>query len=126
MRPGATKMRWLLPIGAVTTQHCPGEPPHGYYRSRPHRVPQFFQPRRRRLRKKARPHLYGLGLAIATAITQTVERLNALLLPHTHRAHDGEFLWRSEWDESRHLREIALDAQPMVRVAAKSAASLLP
>jgi len=68
----------------------------------------FFQPRRRHFRKQAWPHSYGLVLAIAMATEHAVERLNALLRLHTHRTNHGEFLWRSEWDETRVLREIAL------------------
>jgi len=47
-------------------------------------------------------------MAIGMATEHTVERLNALLRNHTHRTNDGEFLWRSRWDESRVIREIAL------------------
>jgi SRSO17 transposase len=75
----------------------------------------FFQPRRRHFRKQAWPHFYGLVLAIAMATEHTVERLNALLRLHTHRTNDGEFLWRSEWDESWVLREIALDTLKRLR-----------
>ena len=37
----------------------------------------------------------------------TIERLNALLRGHGHRTNDGEFLWRSHWDESQVLQAIA-------------------
>jgi len=69
----------------------------------------FFRPHRKSLSKRALPHFWGLVLAIAMATEHTVERLNALLRHHPHRTNDGEFLWRSEWDESWVLREIALD-----------------
>ena len=69
----------------------------------------FFRPHRKSLSKRAWPHFWGLVLAIAMATEHTVERLNALLRNHTHRTNDGEFLWRSAWDESWVLREIALD-----------------
>jgi len=69
----------------------------------------FFRPHRKSLGKRAWPHFWGLVLAIAMATEHTVERLNALLRNHTHRTNDGEFLWRSEWEESRVMREIALD-----------------
>ncbi len=49
------------------------------------------------------------------ATEQTIERLNALLHLHTHRTHDGESLWRSDWDESWVLREIALDTLKRLR-----------
>mgnify|MGYP005853519915 CR=1 FL=1 len=69
----------------------------------------FFRPHRQSLGKRAWPHFWGLVLAMAMAAEHTVERLNALLRNHTHRTNDGEFLWRSVWDESWVLRQIALD-----------------
>jgi len=69
----------------------------------------FFRPRRRRFAKPAWPHFWGLVLAMAAGVEHTIERLNALLASHGHRTNDGEFLWRSVWDESWVIREIALD-----------------
>ena len=69
----------------------------------------FFRPCRPHLSKRAWPHFWGLVLAIGMSTEHTIERLNALLRNHTHRTNDGEFLWRSAWDESWVLREIALD-----------------
>lgn len=69
----------------------------------------FFRPIRPYLGKRAWPHFWGLVLAIAMSTEHTIERLNALLRDHTHRTNDGEFLWRSAWDESWVIREIALD-----------------
>ena len=68
----------------------------------------FFRPHRKDFDKPAWPHFWGLVLAMAMATEHTIERLNALLRNHTHRTNDGEFLWRSDWDESRVIREIAL------------------
>ena len=77
----------------------------------PARVRSFFRPHRRRFSKPAWPHFWGLVLAMAAGVEHTVERLNALLsgCNHGHRTNDGEFLWRSVWDESWVIREIALD-----------------
>jgi len=69
----------------------------------------FFRPHRKNFDKPAWPHFWGLVMAMAMATEHTVERLNAMLRNHTHRTNDGEFLWRSDWDESCVLREIALD-----------------
>jgi hypothetical protein len=69
----------------------------------------FFRPHRKALGKRAWPHFWGLVLAIGMSTEHTIERLNALLRNHTHRTNDGEFLWRSAWDESWVIREIALD-----------------
>ena len=38
----------------------------------------------------------------------TLERLNALLRDHGHRSNDGEFLWRSHWEEAGVLQRVAL------------------
>jgi SRSO17 transposase len=72
-------------------------------------VNSFFRPRRHDFSKPAWPHFWGLVLGIAMATEHTVDQLNRLLRGHTHRTNDGEFLWRSDWEESRVLREIALD-----------------
>ena len=69
----------------------------------------FFRPHREYFSKPAWPHFWGLVLALAAGTEHTLERLNALLRKRTHRTNDGEFLWRSDWDESWVLRRIALD-----------------
>ena len=69
----------------------------------------LFRPLRQNFDKPGWPHFWGLVMGIAMATEHTIERLNALLRNHTHRTNDGEFLWRSEWDESRVIREIGLD-----------------
>ena len=69
----------------------------------------FFRPHRRAFPKRSWPHFWGLVVAIAMGTEHTVERLNGLLRGHTHRTNDGEFLWRSDWDEAWVIRQIALD-----------------
>lgn len=71
-------------------------------------VNSFFRPARKNFSKPAWPHFWGLVTAIAMATEHTVERLNALLRLHTHRTKDGEFLWRSDFDEAAVLRGMAL------------------
>lgn len=71
-------------------------------------VNSFFRPQRRFFTKPAWPHFWGLVTAMAVGIEHTVGRLNGLLRSHTHRTNDGEFMWRSHWDESEVLRAIAL------------------
>jgi len=39
----------------------------------------------------------------------TIDRLAEALRGSTHRTNHGEFLWRSSWDESIVMRQIALD-----------------
>jgi len=75
----------------------------------PRVVNSFFRPHQAAFSKPAWPHFWGLVTAIAMATEHTVERLNALLRLHTHRTNDGEFLWRSDFDEAVVLRNIALN-----------------
>ena len=70
---------------------------------------RFFRPHRKNFSNPNWPHFWGLVVAIAMGTEHTIERLNALLRGHTHRTNDGEFLWRSDWDEAWVLRQIALD-----------------
>jgi hypothetical protein len=76
--------------------------------SMPRLVSSFFRPQRRFFGKPAWPHFWALVTAMAVGAEHTVGRLNGLLRRHTHRTNDGEFLWRSHWDESEVLRAIAL------------------
>ena len=73
----------------------------------PRRLSSFFRPQRQHFPKRAWPHFWGLVTAIAIGTEFTVERLNALLRGHGHRTNDGEFLWRSHWDESQVLQAMA-------------------
>jgi hypothetical protein len=54
-------------------------------------------------------HFWGLVLAMTVAHGSTVDRLARWLRGSTHRANHGEFLWRSVWDESVVMQQIALD-----------------
>ncbi len=69
----------------------------------------FFAPRRATFSKPAWRHFSGLVLAFALGTVHTVDRLNHLLRGHSHRTKDGEFLWKSHWDESWVLQQTALD-----------------
>ena len=71
-------------------------------------VRSFFRPQRRHFPKRAWPHFWGLVTAMAMGTEHTIERLNALLRGHGHRTNDGEFLWRSHWDEVGVLQGLAL------------------
>ena len=74
----------------------------------PRVLSSFFRPQPRFFSQPAWPHFWGLVVAMAVGIEHTVGRLNGLLRDHTHRTNDGEFLWRSHWDESEVLQAIAL------------------
>ena len=60
-------------------------------------------------------HFWGLVLAMTISHGATIERLAKLLRGSTHRTNHGEFLWRSEWDESAVLEQIALDTLRRLR-----------
>lgn len=72
-------------------------------------ITSFFRPLRPSFSCRAWPHFWGLVTAIATSSEHHLRALNGRLREHTHRTNDGEFLWRSAWDESAVLQAIALD-----------------
>lgn len=74
----------------------------------PRCLSRFFGPARRHFPKPAWPHFWGLVTAMAMAAEHTIERLNGLLRLHTHRTNDGEFLWRSDFDEAGVLQGMCL------------------
>ena len=69
----------------------------------------FFRPLKQTFSSRAWPHFWGLVMAIAACSEHSLRTLNRRLRDHTHRTNDGEFLWRSAWDESAVLQTIALD-----------------
>jgi DDE family transposase len=101
-------MRCFLPI--LVLQTTPGQEDHRMMTigTMPRVLFTFFHPQRRYFSKPAWPHFWRLVMAMAVGVEHTVGRLNGLLRSHTHRTNDGEFLWRSHWDESEVLRAIAL------------------
>lgn len=74
----------------------------------PHCLSSFFRPHRSFFSKPAWPHFWGLVMAMAMGTEHTLERLNALLRNHSHRTNDGEFLRRSNFDESRVVQNMAM------------------
>ena len=77
------------------------------------RIPQktqaFFRPLCDCFARPAWRHFCGLVMAITIGHCSTIERLAKLLRGSTHRTNHGEFLWRSVWDESAVMQQIALD-----------------
>lgn len=72
---------------------------------------RFFRPVHDRFAFEGYGHFWRLVLAITISHGATIDRLTHLLRgPNaTHRTNHGEFLWRSDWDESWVLQQIALD-----------------
>lgn len=76
----------------------------------PRKSKRFFRPVAGHFAYGGYGHFWRLVLALTVSHAGTIERLSALLRGRdaTHRTNHGEFLWRSDWDESWVLREIAL------------------
>lgn len=76
---------------------------------------RFFNPVRKAFTRRARDHFWMLVLAVTISHGSAIDRLARLLRgpAAAHRTHHGGprgFLWRSDWDESWVLQQIALDA----------------
>ena len=76
----------------------------------PQKVQRFFKP----IKRLVTEHVYGYfwSMILAVCISShgsTIDRLVKLLRNRTHRTNHGEFLWRSDWNESVITQEIALD-----------------
>lgn len=102
-------MRQILTIAIL--------PRTSYQRSRrtitigriPRTTRAFFKGLVGRFSHRAFGHFWGLVLAIAIGHGATIERLAKLLRGSTHRTNHGEFLWRSDWNESDILQQVAMD-----------------
>jgi SRSO17 transposase len=77
----------------------------------PRRSKRFFRPVAGHFAFGGFDHFWQLVLALTISHAGTIERLAKLLRgpDATHRTNHGEFLWRSDWDESWVLQQIALD-----------------
>jgi len=77
----------------------------------PRQCKSFFKPVRKGFHDQAWNHFWMLVVAITISHGSTLDRLAKLLRgpAATHRTNHGEFLWRSEWDESSVLQQIAWD-----------------
>jgi SRSO17 transposase len=75
----------------------------------PKNLHYFFNP----VKKQVSEHVYGyfwsMILSICISHGCTIDRLVKSLRNSTHRTNHGEFLWRSDWDESIVMQQIALD-----------------
>lgn len=75
----------------------------------PKKVQYFFKPISHHFGTRAHEHFWALVLAITITHSATIDRLSKALRGSTHRTNHGEFLWRSDWNESVVMQEIALD-----------------
>jgi len=81
----------------------------------PRKTQAFFRPFRDCFARPAWRHFCGLVMAITIGHCSTIERLAKLLRGSTHRTNHGEFLWRSNWNESSVIQQIALDTLRRLR-----------
>jgi SRSO17 transposase len=99
----------LLPISIVATRTYK----HGGCMITIGRIPaklqSFFKPVKRQVCRHVYGYFWPLVLAICISHGSTIDRLVKLLRNSTHRTNHGEFLWRSVWDESLVMQQIALD-----------------
>ena len=75
----------------------------------PRKTKAFFNTVKSEFGQPAFNHFCGLVMAITISHCSTIERLARLLRNSTHRTNHGEFLWRSDWNESAVMQQIALD-----------------
>ena len=76
----------------------------------PKKVKSFFRPLQKHFSEPAWDHFWALVMAMTISHGTTIDRLVKTLRGSTHRTNHGEFLWRSEWEESWVIRKLALEA----------------
>jgi hypothetical protein len=77
--------------------------------SMPRKIKSFFSPLSDSFTRPGWSHFWRLVVAICVTNGATVERLVRAMRSPTHRTKHGEFLWRSDWDESWVVRLIATE-----------------
>jgi SRSO17 transposase len=99
----------LMPISMVNTNTYR----HGGYMITIGKIPQkvksFFKPVKKQISEHVYHYFWSMTLAICISHGCTIERLVKTLRNRPHRTNHGEFLWRSVWDASAVMQQIALD-----------------
>ena len=75
----------------------------------PQKVKRFFKPVRKQVSEHVYSYFWSMILSLCISHGCTIERLVKALRNTTHRTNHGEFLWRSNWNESIVSQQIALD-----------------
>jgi len=75
----------------------------------PRKLQSFFKPVSDHFTQRAWEHFWALVMAITISHGATIDRLAKALRNSTHRTNHGEFYWRSIWDQSMVMQQIALD-----------------
>ena len=75
----------------------------------PQKLQRFFRPLEGYFTVRAWEHFWALVMALTISHGATIDKLTKALRGSTHRTNHGEFLWRSVWDQSIVMQQIALD-----------------
>jgi len=75
----------------------------------PKKLQTFFKPIHKYFGPRPWEHFWALVMAITVSHGATIDKLTKVLSGSTHRTNQGEFLWRSIWNESSVMQQIALD-----------------
>jgi len=75
----------------------------------PKKTQSFFRPVKKRISEHVYGYFWSMVLSICISNNSTIDKLVKSLRNSTHRTNHGEFLWRSNWDESAVMQQIALD-----------------
>ena len=75
----------------------------------PRKLKSFFKPVKKQVSEHVHRYFWSFVLSICISNGCTIDRLVKSLRNTTHRTNHGEFLWRSIWNESVLMHQIALD-----------------
>ena len=75
----------------------------------PKKIQRFFRPVKKQVSEHVHHYFWSFVLSICISNTSTIDKLVKSLRNTTHRTNHGEFLWRSNWNESMVMQQIALD-----------------
>ena len=75
----------------------------------PQKLQHFFRPVKKQVSEHVYSYIWSMAVSICISHGCTIDRLVKSLRNTTHRTNHGEFLWRSVWNESAVMQQIALD-----------------
>ena len=75
----------------------------------PKKLKSFFKPAKRQTSEHVYRYFWSMVMSLCISHGSTIDRLVKSLRNSTHRTNHGEFLWRSNWDESFVTQQTALD-----------------
>jgi len=75
----------------------------------PRKPQSFFKPVKREVSEHAYRYLWSMVSAICISNGSTIERLAKALCNSTHRTNHGQIFWRSPWNSSGVMQQIALE-----------------